>query len=97
MHVSPVLILTMASQSALNPSINLEWTEPNPSSPGLEADVVAVMAVMARMVVETVMVQDVGVVMVISPTHAVSGKALLRLSMQSPLLVALENIRAGGA
>jgi hypothetical protein len=49
------------------------------------------------MAVETVMVQDVGVVMVLTPTHVGSGKAMLRLSMQSPLLVALENIRASGA
>jgi hypothetical protein len=72
-------------------------TEPNPSSPGLEVAVVAVVALMARMAVETVVVQDVGMVMVLTPTHAGSGKAILRLLMQSPLLVALENIRASGA
>jgi hypothetical protein len=72
MHVSTAVILTIASQSTLNPSIKPEWTEPNPSSPGLEA---AVVAVMARMAVETVVVQDVGVVMVIKPTHMVSGKS----------------------
>jgi hypothetical protein len=97
MHVSIAVILTMASQSALNPSINLESTEPSPSSPGLEVDTVAVVAVMAGMAVETVMVQEVGVVMVIKPTHTGSEKAMLRLSMQSPLLVGLENIRASGA
>ncbi len=46
----------------------------------------------ARMAMETVVVQDVGVVMVIKPTHAGSREGMLRLSMQSPLLVALENI-----
>jgi hypothetical protein len=97
MHVSIAVILTMESQSALNPSINLGSTEPSPSSPGLETDAVAVVAVMARMAMETVVVQDVGVVMVIRPTHMGSGKAILRLSMQSPLLVGLENIRASGA
>jgi hypothetical protein len=100
MHVSIVGILTMASQNALNPSINLGSTEPSPSSPGLEADMVAVVAVVAmtaRMAVETVVVQDVGVVMVIKPNHAGSGKAMLRLSMQSPLQVGLENVRASGA
>jgi hypothetical protein len=49
------------------------------------------------MAVEMVLVQDVGMVMVIKPTHAGSGKAMLRLSMQSPLLVGLENVRASGA
>jgi hypothetical protein len=100
MHVSIAVILIMASQSALNPSINLGSTEPSPSSPGLEANVVAVMAVLAVMAwlaVETVVVQDVGVVMVIKPTHRGSGKAMLRLSMQSPLLLGLENVRASGA
>ncbi len=108
-HVSTAVILTMASQSALNPLINLGSTKPNPSSSGLKAAmvamvavvavvaVVAMVAVMAGMTVEIVMVQDVGVVMVLTPTHAGSGKAMLRLSMQSPLLVALENIRASGA
>jgi hypothetical protein len=100
MHVSIVVVLTMASQSALNPSINLGLTEPSSSSPGLEADAVAVVAVVvltARMAVEMVVVQDVGVVMVIKLTHLGSGKVMLRLSMQSPLLVALENVRASGA
>jgi hypothetical protein len=63
----------------------------------LEADVVAVVAVMAGMAVEMVVVQNVGVVMVIKPNHTGSGKAMLRLSMQSPLLMGLENIRASGA
>jgi hypothetical protein len=97
MHISIAVILKMASQSALNPSINLGLTEPSLSSPGLEADAVALVAVMAGMAVETVMVQDVGVVMVIKPTHTGSGKAMLRLSMQSPLLVGLENVSASGA
>jgi hypothetical protein len=100
MHVSIADILTMVSQSALNPSINLGLTEPSPSSPGLKADmvaVVAVVAVTARMAVETVVVQDVGVVMVIKPTHVGSEKVMLRLTMQSPLLVGLENVRASGA
>jgi hypothetical protein len=106
MYVLIAVILTMASQSALNPSINLGSTEPSLSSPGLEADVVAmvavvavvaVMAVTAGMAMETVVVQDMGVVMVIKPTHARSGKAMLRLTMQSPLLVGLENIRASEA
>jgi hypothetical protein len=77
MHISTAVILTKASQSALNQLINLRLTEPNPSSPGLEADVMAVVAVVAmmvRMALETVMVQDMGVVMVIKPTHAGSGK-----------------------
>jgi hypothetical protein len=97
MHISIAVILTIASQSAPNPSISLGLTGPSPSSPVLEADVVAVVAVMARMAVETVVVQDVGMVMVIKPNHAGSGKTVLRLSMQSPLLVGLENIRASGA
>jgi hypothetical protein len=83
-----------------NSSINLGLTEPSPSLPGLEADVVVVVVVVAvtdGMAMETVVVQDVGVVMVIKPTHAGSGKAMLRLSMQSPLPVGLENIRASGA
>ncbi len=80
MHVSIVVILTMASQSALNPSINLGSTEPSPSFPDLEADVVAVaMAVMAMMAADADMVQDVGVVMAIKPTHVGSGKAMPRL------------------
>jgi hypothetical protein len=50
MHVSIAVILTMASQSALNPSINLGSTEPSPISPDLDADMVAVVvAVMAAM------------------------------------------------
>ena len=76
------MILTMAFLSALNPSINLGLTEPNPSFPGLEANVVAlvaVVAVTAGMAVETVMVQDVGVVMAIKPTHTGSRKAMPRL------------------
>jgi hypothetical protein len=100
MHVLIAVILTMASQSALNPSINLGLTEPNPISPGLIADMVAtvaVEAVMAGMAVETVVVQDMGMVMVIKPNHAGSGIAMLRLSIQSPLLVGLENARASGA
>ncbi len=100
MHVSTRVILTMVSLSALNPSINLGSTEPSWSSPGLEVDMVAVVAmvaVMAGMAVEIVMVQDVSMVMVIKPTHAGSGKAMLRMLMQSPLLVALEYIRASGA
>jgi hypothetical protein len=100
MHVSIAVILTIASQSSLNPSINLGLTEPSPSSPSLEADVVAVVAVvamMAGMAMETVVVQDVGMVMVIKPAHAESGKVMIRLSMQSPLLVGLENVRASGA
>jgi hypothetical protein len=100
MHVSIAVILTMASQSALSPPINLGPTEPSPNSPGLEVDmvtVVAVVAVMAKMAVEMVKVQDVGAVMGIKPTHTGSGKVMPRLSMQSPLLVALENVRASGA
>ena len=70
----------MASQSALNPSINLGSTKPSPSSPDLETDVVAmVAAVMATMAVDADVVQGVGVVMVIKPTHAGSGKAMPRL------------------
>ncbi len=80
MHVSIVVILTMASQSALNPSINLGLTKPSPNSPNLEADMVAmVVAVMATMGTDTDMVQDMGVVMAIKPTHAGSGKAMPRL------------------
>jgi hypothetical protein len=97
MHVSIAMIPTMGFQSALNPLINLGSTGPRPSSPGLEADVMGVVAVMAGMAKETVVVQDVGVVMVINTNHVGSGKAMLRLSMQSPLLVGLENIRASGA
>jgi hypothetical protein len=80
MHVSIALILNMASQSTLNPLINLGSTEPSPSSPDLEADVVAVVvAVMAAMAAEADVVQDVGVVMVIKPIHTGSGKAVPRL------------------
>ncbi len=80
MHVSIAVILTMASQSALNPSINLGLTEPSPSSPDLEVDVVAVVvAIMAAMAAEADVVRDVGVVMAIKPTHAGSGKAMPRL------------------
>ena len=80
MHVSIAVILTMASQSALNPSINLGSTEPSPSSPDLEADVVvAVMGAMAAMGTDMDMVQDVGMVMVIKPTHKGSGKVMPRL------------------
>jgi hypothetical protein len=56
-NVSIAVILTMVSQSALHPLINLGSTEPSLSSPGLEADVVAVVAVVAvtaGMAVETV-------------------------------------------
>jgi hypothetical protein len=75
-----LVILTMASQSALNPSINLGSTKPSPNSPDLEADVVAVvMAVMAAMGTDADVVQDVSVVMAIKPTHAGSGKAMPRL------------------
>jgi hypothetical protein len=93
MHVSIAVILTMASQSTLNPSINLGSTEPSPSFPGLE---VAVVAVVAMMVMETVMVQDMGMVVVLKPTHPGSGKAMLKLSTQSPLLVGFEKVRASG-
>jgi hypothetical protein len=80
MHVSIVVILTMASQSALSPSINLGLTEPSPSSPDLEADVVAVVvAIMDAMAAEADMVQDLGMVMAIKPTHAGSKKAMPRL------------------
>jgi hypothetical protein len=66
--------------STLNPSINLGSTEPSPSSPDLEADMVAVVvAIMAMMAADADVVQDVGVVMVIKPTHAGSGKAMPRL------------------
>ncbi len=66
--------------SALNPSINLGLTEPTPSSPNLEVDMVAVVvAVMAAMAMDMDVVQDVGVVMAIKPTHAGSGKVMPRL------------------
>jgi hypothetical protein len=42
MYVSIAVILTMASQSALNQLINPGLTKPSPKSPNLEADVVAV-------------------------------------------------------
>ncbi len=80
MHVSIVVILTMASQSALNPSINLGSTKPSPNSPDLEADVAAVVvAIMAMIAADADVVQDVGTVMAIKPTHAGSGKAMPRL------------------
>ena len=80
MHVLIAVILTMASQSALNPSINLGSTESSLSSPDLEVDMVAVVvAIMAAMAANADMVQDVGVVMAIKPTHAGSGKAMPRL------------------
>ncbi len=80
MHVSIMVILIMASQSALNPSINLGLTKPSPSSPDLEADVVAlVVAIMAAMATNADVVQDVGMVMVIKPTLAGSEKAMPRL------------------
>ncbi len=80
MHASIVMILTMASQSALNPSINLGLTKPSPNSLDLEADVVTVVvAVMVVMGTEADVVQDMGVVMAIKPTHAGSRKAMPRL------------------
>jgi hypothetical protein len=80
MHVSTEVILTMASQSALNPSINLGLTKPSLNSPNLEADVVAVVvAVMAAMGTDVDVVQDVGMVMVIKPTHRGSEKVMPRL------------------
>jgi hypothetical protein len=80
MHASIAVILTMASQSALNPSINLGLTKPSPNSPDLEADMVTVgVAVMAAMGADADVVQDVGVVMAIMPSHAGSGKAMPRL------------------
>jgi hypothetical protein len=80
MHVSIAVILTMVSQSTLNPSINLGSTEPGPSSPDLEADVVSVVvAIMATMAADADVVQDVGVVMAINPTHMRSEKAMVRL------------------
>ena len=80
MYVSIVVILTMASQGALNPSINLGSTKPSPNSPDLEADMMAVVvAVMAAMGADAVVVQDLGVVMAIKPTHVGSGKAMPRL------------------
>ena len=79
MHVSIAVILTVASQSALNPSINLGLTKPSPNSPDLEAAVVAVVVdVMAMMGADAVMVQNVGVVMAIMPSHAGSRKAIPR-------------------
>jgi len=79
-HVSIAMILTMVSQSALNPSINLGLTKPSPNSLDLEADVVAVVvAVMAAMGVDADVVQDMGVAMAIKPTHMGSGKAMPRL------------------
>jgi hypothetical protein len=51
---------------------------------------------MAAMAVDADMVQDVGMVMAIKPTHVGSGKAMPRPWIQSPLPVALENIRASG-
>jgi hypothetical protein len=80
MHVSIAVILTMASQSALNPFINLGLTKPSPNSPDLEVDVVAVVvAIMAMMAMDGDMVQDLGVVMAIKPTHAGSEKVMARL------------------
>ncbi len=80
MHVSIAVILTIASQSTLSPSINLGLTKPSPNSPDLEADVVTVVvAVMAVMGVDVDVVQDVGVVMAIKPSHTGSGKAMPRL------------------
>ncbi len=80
MHASIAVILTMASQSALSPLINLGLTKPSLNSPDLEADVVTVVvAVMAPMGVDADVVEDVGVVMAIKPTHAGSGKAIPRL------------------
>jgi hypothetical protein len=80
MHVSIAVILTMVSQSALNPLINLGLTKPSPNSPDLEADVITVVVVvMAAMGADVDVVQDVGVVMAIKPTHAESGKAMPRL------------------
>ncbi len=95
MHVSNAVILAMASHSALNPSINLGPTKPSPNSPDLEADVVTmVVALMVAMGADANMVHNLAVVMAIEPSHAGSGKVMLRLWMHSPLLVALENIRA---
>ena len=80
MHASIVVILTMASQSALNPSINLGSTKPSPNSPDLEADVVTVVvAVMAMMGTDGDVVQDVGMVTALKPTHVGSGKAMPKL------------------
>jgi hypothetical protein len=70
MYVSIAVILTMASQSALNPLINLGVTKPSLNSPDLEADVLAVVvAVMAAMGADADVVQDMGMVMAIKPTH----------------------------
>jgi hypothetical protein len=80
MHVSIVVILTMASLSAPNPLINLGSTKPSQHSPDLEADVVTVVvAIMAAMGTDADMVQDVGVVMAMKPSHAGSGKVMPRL------------------
>ena len=80
MYVSIAVILTMASQSALNPSINPGSTKPNPNSPNLEVDVVAVvLAIIATMGADADVVQDMGVVMAIKPTHTGSGKTIPRL------------------
>jgi hypothetical protein len=80
MHASIAVILTMASQSALNPSINLGSTKPSPNSPDLEAEMVTlVVTIMAAMGVDADVVQDVGLVIAIKPTHAGSGKAMPRL------------------
>jgi hypothetical protein len=55
-------------------------TKPSPNSPDLEADVVTVVVpVMAAMGVDADVVQDVGVVMAIKPSHEGSGKAMPRL------------------
>jgi hypothetical protein len=80
MHVSIAMIVTMASQSALNPLISLGLTKPSPSSTDLEADVVAVVvAIMAAIATDLDVVQDMGIMMAINPTHAGSGKVLPRL------------------
>jgi hypothetical protein len=80
MHVSIAVILTMASQSALNPLINLGLTKPSLNSPDLEADVVTVVvAVMAAMGADRDVVQGMGVVMAIKPSRTGSGKAMPRL------------------
>ena len=77
MHVSIVAILTMASQSVLNPSIKQGSTEPSPNSPNQEADGVVVAMVVMAVDADAVMVEDV--VIAIKPSLVASGRVMLRV------------------
>ncbi len=94
MLVSIAVIPIMASLNAPSLSTNIGSIRPRPNSPILEAAVV----VEVDAVAEAALPVGAVVMVVIRPTPAESGRAMmLRCLQRLPLIVALENITENGA